>query len=178
RVATPRARLRQLREGRQRSRWQALPRARGTRECACARGEVGGQAREGREAPDLDPRRKQGLSPMHWFVSGSRGQLGSALLERLARTGAEAGGADVLDGFDTGEPDLVRKQLGSPPRPLVWVNAAGFTQVDRCEREPELARRANALAPAVLAEACAEDGVRLVHVSTDYVFSGDASRPY
>ncbi len=115
---------------------------------------------------------------MHWFVSGSRGQLGSALLERLARAGAEAGGADVLDGFDTAEPDLVRKQLASLPRPLVWVNAAGFTQVDRCEREPERARRANALAPAVIAQACAEDGVRLVHVSTDYVFAGDASRPY
>jgi dTDP-4-dehydrorhamnose reductase len=58
------------------------------------------------------------------------------------------------------------------------VNGAGFTQVDRCEREPELARRANAHAPAVLARACAEAGARFVHVSTDYVFSGDAKRPY
>ena len=72
----------------------------------------------------------------------------------------------------------MRKQLASLPRPLVWVNAAGFTQVDRCEREPELARRVNAVAPAVLAQACAEAGVRLVHVSTDYVFPGDARRPY
>ncbi len=114
---------------------------------------------------------------MHWFVTGSRGQLGSALLERLARTGARVGGADI-DDFDAAEPGPVRKQLAALPRPLVWVNAAGFTQVDRCEREPELSRRANAVAPAVLAQACAVAGARLVHVSTDYVFSGDARSPY
>jgi dTDP-4-dehydrorhamnose reductase len=61
----------------------------------------------------------------------------------------------------------------------VWLNAAAFTHVDRCEREPEAARRGNAIAPAVLARACADaGGVRLVHVSTDYVFAGDARRPY
>ena len=114
---------------------------------------------------------------MHWFVSGSRGQLGSALLEQLARTGADADGAD-LDEFDAADERAVRDQIARLARPLVWVNAAGFTQVDRCEREPELARRANALAPAVLARVCAEAGARLVHVSTDYVFSGDAQRPY
>src|SRR5215475_12218871 len=114
---------------------------------------------------------------MHWFVTGSRGQLGSALLEQLARAGQRAGGADI-DDFDAADTDAVRAQLAALPRPLVWVNAAGFTQVDRCEREPELARRANAVAPAVLAQACVQGGARLVHVSTDYVFAGDARRPY
>jgi dTDP-4-dehydrorhamnose reductase len=114
---------------------------------------------------------------MHWFVTGSRGQLGSALLEQLARDGADASGADI-DDFDVADEGAVRDRIAVLPRPLVWVNGAGFTQVDRCEREPELARRANALAPAVLARACAEAGARFVHVSTDYVFSGDAKRPY
>jgi dTDP-4-dehydrorhamnose reductase len=114
---------------------------------------------------------------MHWFVSGSRGQLGSALVARLARAQEPVDGADI-DSFDVADPAAVRAQLGALPRPLVWINAAGFTQVDRCEREPELARRANAVAPAVLAQACAEAGALLVHISTDYVFSGDARRPY
>ena len=114
---------------------------------------------------------------MHWFVTGCRGQLGSALLERLARDGVDASGADI-DDFDVADERAVRDRSALLPRPLVWVNCAGFTQVDRCEREPELARRANAQAPAVLARACAEAGARFVHVSTDYVFSGDAKRPY
>jgi dTDP-4-dehydrorhamnose reductase len=114
---------------------------------------------------------------MHWFVSGSRGQLGSALLEQLARDRADADGADI-DDFDVADEGAVRDRIKRLPRPLVWVNGAGFTQVDRCEREPELARRANARAPAVLASACADAGARFVHVSTDYVFSGDAKRPY
>src|SRR6185436_13413130 len=98
---------------------------------------------------------------MHWFVTGSRGQLGSALIARLEAMGAGVGGADI-DDFDAADPAPVRARLAALPRPLVWVNAAGFTQVDRCEREPELARRANTEAPAVLASACSEAGARLV----------------
>lgn len=116
------------------------------------------------------------MSP-HWFVTGSLGQLGSALMERLASAGASVSGCDI-DELDVAEPAAVRERLAQLPRPLVWANAAAFTQVDRCEREPELAERGNARAPAVLAEACAEAGARLVHVSTDYVFPGDAQRPY
>jgi dTDP-4-dehydrorhamnose reductase len=112
-----------------------------------------------------------------YFVSGCRGQLGSALVSRLERAREDVDGADI-DTFDVAEPAAVRARLAALPRPLVWINAAGFTQVDRCEREPELARRANAVAPAVLAQECARAGARLVHVSTDYVYSGDARRPY
>ncbi len=61
---------------------------------------------------------------MHWFVSGSRGQLGSALLEQLARAGADAGGADI-DDFDVADERAVRDRIARLPRPLVWVNGAG-----------------------------------------------------
>ena len=114
---------------------------------------------------------------MHWFVTGCRGQLGWALVERLSRAGESVAGADI-DDFDVADPAPVKARLAALARPLVWVNAAGFTQVDRCEREPALARRANAVAPAVLAQACADAGSRLVHVSTDYVYPGDATVPY
>ena len=53
-----------------------------------------------------------------------------------------------------------------------------MTHVDRCEREPAAAWRANADGPERLAQACEERGFRLVHVSTDYVFAGAADRPY
>jgi dTDP-4-dehydrorhamnose reductase len=70
----------------------------------------------------------------------------------------------------------LRSCAGGPPE--VLLNAAAFTQVDRCEREPELAERVNALGPAALSKVCRELGVRLVHVSTDYVFDGAARIAY
>ena len=113
----------------------------------------------------------------HWFVSGCRGQLGSALLERLAEAGVPASGGDLPE-FDVADADAIAERMAGLPRPLVWANAAAFTHVDRCEREPEAARRGNATAPALLARACVEAGADLVHVSTDYVFAGDAREPY
>jgi len=63
-------------------------------------------------------------------------------------------------------------------RPQVVINAAAFTQVDRCEAEPELAYRINGEAVGWLAEACAKQGALLLQVSTDYVFDGCGTRPY
>lgn len=59
----------------------------------------------------------------------------------------------------------------------VVVNCAAFTAVDLAETERDAAMRVNAVGPAVLAQACAARGIRLVHVSTDYVFSGSGDRP-
>lgn len=111
-------------------------------------------------------------------MSGSRGQLGSALVSQLAEAGdpVYAAGHDDLD---VAKPSAVRSFLAELPHgPKVLVNTAGFTHVDRCEREPAEARRVNAEGPAVLAAACCDMGIRLVHVSTDYVFAGNAARPY
>lgn len=115
-----------------------------------------------------------------WLVTGSRGQLGRALVRNLERdAGCEIVAAVDIDEVDIADPGPLRRffeGLAAPPD--VVVNAAAFTHVDRCEREPELAERSNATAPGLLAGLCLEAGVRLVHVSTDYVFSGDADRPY
>ncbi|HLY34433.1 MAG TPA: dTDP-4-dehydrorhamnose reductase, partial [Jatrophihabitantaceae bacterium] len=62
--------------------------------------------------------------------------------------------------------------------PDVLVNAAAYTAVDAAEENEDLAYRINATGPAHLAAAMARAGGRLVHVSTDYVFSGDATVPY
>ena len=116
-----------------------------------------------------------------WLIAGCRGQLGHALSERLA---ADTD-CEVVAAVDLPEVDLADAQavgalftgLASEP-PDVAVNVAAFTQVDRCEREPEAAERGNTVAPALLAEACEKRGIRLVHVSTDYVFAGDSPIAY
>jgi dTDP-4-dehydrorhamnose reductase len=111
---------------------------------------------------------------MSWLVTGGAGQLGSALQVLL-----RAGGADFsapahaeLDICDDAQ--LARAFTRASPR--VVVNCAALTKVDTCEREPALAERANATAVAALARACAASGARLVQLSTDYVFAGDAQR--
>ncbi len=63
-------------------------------------------------------------------------------------------------------------------KPDLIVNAAAHTAVDQAEREPELVRNLNALAPGVLAQEAARLGAWLVHYSTDYVFDGSGNRPW
>jgi dTDP-4-dehydrorhamnose reductase len=115
-----------------------------------------------------------------WVIAGCRGQLGWALGRQLAARGdCEVVAAVDLPELDVSDPDDVSRLVdGLDAPPDVLVNAAAFTHVDRCEREPDAAHRANAVAPGLLAEACARVGCQLVHVSTDYVFPGDGQRPY
>jgi dTDP-4-dehydrorhamnose reductase len=117
---------------------------------------------------------------MRWVVVGCRGQLGHALEAQLrADPGSEVVAAVDLPEVDVSAAEAVEGLFASLARPPdVVANAAAFTHVDRCEREPESAWRANAEAPGLLARACAGRGVRLAHVSTDYVFSGESERPY
>lgn len=63
-------------------------------------------------------------------------------------------------------------------QPRLLVNAAAYTAVDKAESEPEAAFRANAEGPRQMAEICSDAGIPLVHLSTDYVFSGQSNRPY
>jgi dTDP-4-dehydrorhamnose reductase len=109
------------------------------------------------------------------LIFGAGGRLGAA----LART--YAGSYDVLalgraEG-DLSAPDpaadIVRRT-----EPGVVINCAAMTNVDVCEKERDLARIVNQDAPGALARACGDTGARLVHISTDYVFSGRSRQPY
>jgi dTDP-4-dehydrorhamnose reductase len=62
--------------------------------------------------------------------------------------------------------------------PQLVINAAAYTAVDKAESQPEAAHRGNAVGPGTLAQGCARQGVRLIHISTDFVFDGTASQPY
>jgi dTDP-4-dehydrorhamnose reductase len=63
-------------------------------------------------------------------------------------------------------------------QPAIVINSAALTNVDVCETERDLARTVNADAAGALARACTEVGARLIQISTDYVFSGQAQEPY
>ncbi len=60
----------------------------------------------------------------------------------------------------------------------IVINCAAYTQVDAAEEEPERAHAVNAIGPENIAQACARAGADLIHISTDYVFSGAQRHPY
>lgn len=113
---------------------------------------------------------------MKVLVTGSRGQLGTDCQEIFRAAGYQ------LTAYDLPELDItdrvgVRARLEAD-RPDVVVNAAAYTAVDRAEGEGrEACWRANREGPAVLGELTAGMGIRLIHISTDYVFGGDRPVP-
>ncbi|RAP58409.1 dTDP-4-dehydrorhamnose reductase [Oleiagrimonas sp. MCCC 1A03011] len=121
---------------------------------------------------------------MNILVTGARGQVGSALLTRLAPLGELV--AATRDGtldrptpaiaLDLSEPSSLSTVLDAA-QPDVIVNAAAYTAVDKAESEEALAQRVNADAVAALGRWAAQAGVPVVHYSTDYVFPGVGDRP-
>jgi dTDP-4-dehydrorhamnose reductase len=107
---------------------------------------------------------------MRWLVTGAGGQLGSHLVSLL---GESAVGVDHA-ALDITSLPAVRACVADV-RPDVVVNAAGWTGVDAAETSADAAFLVNATAVGHLA---AVAGPRLIQVSTDYVFAGDADRPY
>ena len=79
--------------------------------------------------------------------------------------------------LDLSDPDRIREVIGKV-RPDLIVNAAAYTDVDRAENEPDLARAVNVVAVGVLAEESLDAGAALVHYSTDYVFDGSKGGSY
>ena len=112
---------------------------------------------------------------MKVLISGAGGQLGRALLATAPRrVQLVAAGREQLD---ISAADSVARCL-EHHAPQALINAAAYTAVDRAEQEPARAYRVNAQAAGLLASACAERRIRLLHVSTDFVFDGQRSDPY
>ena len=105
---------------------------------------------------------------MKVLVLGSRGQLGQDCLEVLPHH--HVAGLDLPD-VDITSADSLAAALDAH-RPDAVVNCAAFTAVDKAESCEDLARQINAVGPGLIGRACAERGVRVVHISTDYVFDG------
>jgi dTDP-4-dehydrorhamnose reductase len=111
-----------------------------------------------------------------WLVTGAGGMLGGEVLTQLAADGHEVAGLGHAE-LDVTSTIAVETALRRH-RPDVVVNCAAYTKVDEAEANESEAFEINALGPRNLAMACASIGGRLVHVSTDYVFAGDAVTPY
>ncbi|MFI7498314.1 dTDP-4-dehydrorhamnose reductase [Streptomyces sp. NPDC049687] len=113
---------------------------------------------------------------MRWLVTGAGGMLGRDTVEELARRGEDVTGLDHA-GLDITRPGAVDRAFAAH-RPDLVVNCAAHTAVDDAETDEPRALRINGEGPRLLARACAAHGARLIHVSTDYVFAGDATAPY
>jgi dTDP-4-dehydrorhamnose reductase len=112
---------------------------------------------------------------MKIVILGAGGRLGAALM-REYRDQFDTTGFSHTE-LDLSELNRVREKLRAIDFDVV-VNAAGFTNVDLCETQPDRAFLINAEAPCVLARICREKNARLIHFSTDYVFDGEKHEPY
>ena len=119
------------------------------------------------------------------LITGAKGMLATALRRRLARAdgpGGPGGPAGRLIWTDVEELDIcdagaVRGLIGRE-QPGVIINCAGLTDVDGCQGRRDEAMLVNGQAVGHLARAAEAAGSLLVQISTDFVFSGDAGRPY
>lgn len=111
-----------------------------------------------------------------WLVTGAGGQLGRELVDHLAASGVDVVGLDRR-ALDVADRTSVAAAF-TEHRPDVVVNTAAYTAVDAAETDVDGATAVNTVAPGLLAAQARRHGARLLHVSTDYVFAGDATRPY
>ncbi|HJB26136.1 MAG TPA: dTDP-4-dehydrorhamnose reductase [Firmicutes bacterium] len=124
---------------------------------------------------------------MKLLITGSYGQLGNELTKILKNGRAEIGeispaysGCEIIavdyDALDITDKDAVQAFI-QEHQPDIIFNCAAMTNVDQCETDFETAMKVNAIGPRNLARAAKQTGAKLVHVSTDYVFSGTQATP-
>lgn len=115
---------------------------------------------------------------MRILVVGGTGMLGSDLVPELRSRDHEVI-APSSNEFDITDPESIARLPFGEFGQVDWcINCAAYTAVDKAETEVREATELNTLAPGYLARACLGSGCRLVHVSTDFVFDGEASEPY
>ncbi len=114
---------------------------------------------------------------MNILVTGCYGQLGTELQKVAVDNCAQQWFFTDIDTLDICDLNAVERYFAANGIE-VCINCAAYTAVDKAEDEPELATLINAFAPKVLADACLKRNALLIHISTDYVFGGDANEPY
>jgi dTDP-4-dehydrorhamnose reductase len=110
-------------------------------------------------------------------IIGANGQLGTDLRDAFSRWDVLALDGPPGSDIDITDPAGVRRVLFSTKGSLV-INTAAFTNVPKCEELRDLAFQVNAAGAGNVAQACAETGSVLVHLSSDYVFDGGKRTPY
>lgn len=113
---------------------------------------------------------------MKVLVTGVKGQLGYDVVNELQKRGMEAVGVDIeeMDITDAaGVHEVITKAA-----PDAVIHCAAYTAVDAAEDNIELCRRVNADGTANVARACKELDIKMIYISTDYVFDGQGERPW
>lgn len=116
------------------------------------------------------------------LITGCNGQLGRAINAEYQKDDVEFINTDVVEGDGITALDITKVDevlsLVRKTRPDVIINCAAHTNVDKCEEQWDLAYQINAIGPRNLSIAATEVDAKMIHVSTDYVFEGNGTRPY
>lgn len=113
---------------------------------------------------------------MKVLVTGVKGQLGYDVVNELKKRGMEAVGVDLeeMDITDAASVDKVLKDAA----PDAVIHCAAYTAVDAAEDQEELCRRVNRDGTRNIAKVCRELDIKMIYISTDYVFNGQGTRPW
>ncbi len=113
---------------------------------------------------------------MKVLVTGANGQLGHDVMLELSGRGHEAVGVDVAE-MDIADADACARVIADCA-PEAVIHCAAYTAVDAAEDNEEICRRVNALGTQNIAEICAKMNIKMMYISTDYVFSGKGETPW
>lgn len=112
------------------------------------------------------------------LVFGRTGQVAQSLQELVTSYQQYAFTFVEQPDVDLSKPETIVPFIEAQ-KPAAVINAAAYTNTDKAEEEPELAHLINAVSPGEMAKACKQNGdIPFLHISTDYVFRGDADTPY
>jgi len=125
---------------------------------------------------------------MNILITGGKGQLGTEILKCFENNKTEIGVPDILKvknevtAIDVDTLDITNLtsvlELFEKNKYDCIINCAAYTNVDKCETDVEIAFKVNALGSRNLAIAAEKIGAKLIHISTDYVFSGEGTQPF
>ena len=113
---------------------------------------------------------------MKVFVTGVKGQLGFDVMNELEKQGLEGIGVDI-DEMDITDADQVNKVI-KEAAPDAVIHCAAYTAVDAAEDNEEICRKVNAQGTENIAKVCEELDIKMMYISTDYVFNGQGERPW
>ncbi len=120
-------------------------------------------------------------SPLRLFVTGTGGQVVTALEERCGKQNAEVFALGLPDLDLTASPEVIEQIVGASAKAMradAIANVAAYTAVDKAENEPDIAMAINGVAAGAVARAAASLNIPVIHISTDYVFDGSKSSPW